>query len=236
MSYLSLGNNLDLSINLADVPAGLTPTISDSNDTLYLDLTSSVVTPTGPFTWTGTNGSAWDINTTVNWSSSGTASTYVDGYAVTFDDTAVTGLVSIAGTVQPTSITVSNSGLAYVFSGTGSIADNIAGPTTLTKSGNGSLEINMAGNTYSGGTFVTAGVLQVDASSAVDGSSGPLGTGPITLSGGTLQDNGSGVTLTNAVNITGDVTLASSGGTGSLTFAPQGLSTPNVVTITRADD
>ena len=234
MSYLSLGNNLDLSINLADVPAGLTPTISDSNDTLYLDLTSSVVTPTGPFTWTGTNGSAWDINTTVNWSSSGTASTYVDGYAVTFDDTAVTGLVSIAGTVQPTSITVSNSSLAYVFSGTGSIADNIAGPTTLTKSGNGSLEINMAGNTYSGGTFVTAGVLQVDASSAVDGSSGPLGTGPITLSGGTLQDNGSGVTLTNAVNITGDVTLASSGGTGSLTFAPQGLSTPNVVTITGA--
>ena len=49
-----------------------------------------------------------------------------------------------------------------------------------------------------------------------------------------MQDNGSGVTLANAVNITGDVTLASSGGTGSLTFAPQGLSTPNVVTITGA--
>ena len=62
------------------------------------------------------------------------------------------GTVTIAGTVEPTSILVNNSSLAYTFSGDGSIADNIAGPTSLTKSGNGPLEINMAGNTYSGGT------------------------------------------------------------------------------------
>ncbi len=197
-------------------------------------MTPAAVTPVGPFTWTGANGSAWDINATANWSNASGASKYVDGYAVTFDDTAGAGhgTVSIAGTVEPTSILVNNSSLAYTFSGAGSIADNIAGPTSLTKSGNGSLEINMAGNTYSGGTFLTAGVLQVDASSTVTSgtlASGPLGVGPINLSGGTLQDNGSG----------GDAgqrgehhrqrpTLA------GLTFGPQGLSTPNTVTITGA--
>ena len=207
--------------------------IVDEANSIWLDVTPAAVTPVGPFTWTGANGSAWDINATQNWSNASGASKYADGYAVTFDDMAGAGhgTVSIAGTVEPTSILVNNSSLAYTFSGAGSIADNIAGPTSLTKSGNGSLEINMAGNTYSGGTFLTAGLLQLDANSTVTSGTlagGPVGVGPVTLSGGTLQDNGSGVTLANAVNVTGNVTLA------GLTFGPQGLSTPNTVTITGA--
>ena len=66
--------------------------------------------------------------------------------------------------------------------------------------------MNMANNTYSGGTNLIAGVLQVDASSTVSSGtlqSGPLGVGPVALSGGTLQDDGNGRTLANAVTISG---------------------------------
>ncbi len=59
---------------------------------------------------------------------------------------------------------------------------------------------------------------------------GPLGTGTITLSGGTLSDDGTARTLTNSLAITGNVTLASTG-SGSLTFDPTGLATPSTVAI-----
>ena len=194
---------------------------------LVLDLTVSDV-------WTGATSTAWDT-AAPNWNTA--SQLYVDSDAVAFTDAAsgTTGVgvplgsVTIAGTVQPLGIVVNNSAVAYTFSGPGSIG----GTGTLIKQGPGSLEINMAGNTYSGGTNLLDGVLQVDVSSAADGSSGPLGTGPINLSGGTLQDNGSGVILTNAVNITGNVTLASAGA-GSLTFDPQELALPNVVAISGA--
>ena len=72
----------------------------------------------------------------------------------------------------------------------------------------------MANNTYSGGTSLAGGVLQIGANSTVSGGAlvaGPLGTGPLTLSGGTLQDDGAGRTLANAVILSGNVTLGSAG-------------------------
>ena len=162
----------------------------------------------------------------MNWTVSGGTATYSDGATVLFDDRGrhPNGSVTIAGTVQPLSITVSNSGLAYVFlrrrqHRRGYVVDEV---------GRRLVEINMAGNTYSGGTFLTAGVLQVTTRavlSAARWSVGPLGVGPINISGGTLQDNGRGVFLANAVNITGAMTLT------GVTLDPQG-GTPNNVTIT----
>ena len=136
--------------------------------------------------------------------------------------------MSVAGTVTPAIFEVSNGTLAYTFSGAGSIS----GSVTLTKEGSGTLAMNMAGNTYSGGTGLGGGVLQIGANSTVSGgvlASGPLGTGALTVSGGTLQDGGAGYTLANALNINANVTLA---GTGGLTFGPQTLATPNTITIT----
>ena len=76
--------------------------IVDEANSIWLDVTPAAVTPVGPFTWTGANGSAWDINATQNWSNASGASKYADGYAVTFDDMAGAGhgTVSIAGTVD----------------------------------------------------------------------------------------------------------------------------------------
>ena len=71
-------------------------------------------------------------------------------------------------------------------------------------------------------------MLQVGASSTVSGgtlTAGPLGTGTVNLNGGTLQDGGAGYTLANAVNINGNVTLASAGA-GGLTLGPQGSRRP----------
>ena len=102
------------------------------------------------------------------------------------------------------------------------------------KQGTGTLAMNMPSNTYSGGTRLGGGVLQIGASSTVSGgalAAGPLGTGPLNFSSGTLQDSGGGYTLANAVNINGNVTFASAG-SGGLTLGPQRLSTPNTVTIT----
>ena len=53
-------------------------------------------------------------------------------------------------------------------------------------------------------------MLQIGADSTVSGgvlSSGPLGTGVLSLAGGTLQDDGAGRTILNGVVVSGPVTL-----------------------------
>ncbi len=218
ISYTGLtGSNL----LIGNLPAGCSAVVVNNSSAKEIDLNVC-----GPITWTGVSSSAWDTDA-MNWSGGGGIGPYNDGLVVRFDDTAGTGSVTITGTVQPWSITVNAASLAYVFSGSGSIA----GTAALTKSGAGSLEINMGANTYSGGSNLIAGVLQVDASSTVSGGtlqSGPLGTGPLALSGGTLQDDGQGRTLANAVNISGSVAL------GGVTLGPQGLTAPNAVSLSGA--
>ena len=109
---------------------------------------------------------------------------------VLFDDNG-SGSVVVAGgvTVLPASITVNNHAVSYVFSGNG----NIGGTASLLKENNGTLTISMTGNTYSGGSTLANGILQIAANSTVSGgnvTAGPLGTGLLALSGGTLQDDG----------------------------------------------
>ncbi len=100
----------------------------------------------------------------------------------------------------------------------------------------GTLSIAMTGDNFTGGTTVGGGLLQVGASSTVSGGTlaySPLGEGALVLSGGTLQDDGGGRTLATAATINGNITLASAGAVG-VTFAPLGLATPNVVTLSNS--
>ncbi len=147
-----------------------------------------------PITWTGGSGNAWDT-TSINWAyapPSGTSAiNYVEGAYVTFADNSLfgspvvnsNGLATVSvqpSGVNPGAIAVTNTGASaggvdYVFTG-----GRIGGATTvLTKTGAGSLTINNS-NTYGGGTVINGGTV-------VAGQPTALGTGPVTLSGGTLR-------------------------------------------------
>ena len=227
MSYGSLTGSFNGgSLLVGSLPAGFSAVVVNNPAGSQIDVNVYV-----PKVWAGIHGSAWD-SSTVNWTVGGGTATYGNADAVLFDDTASTGSVSLAGTVSPTTMTVNNNSLPYAFSGTGTIA----GGMMLNKQGSGTLAMNLANNTYNGGTNLSGGVLQLGANSTVSGgvlAAGPLGSGTVFLSSGTLQDDGAGRTLANAIRISGDVTLGSAGA-GGLTFGPQGLSTPNTVTVVGA--
>jgi len=124
----------------------------------------------GELTWNGPGD--WDLNTSAAFSG---GSTFFQADKVTFNDSATSGLVNLVGSLTPSSLVVNNDTLPYTFSGTGSIT----GTATLVKQGPGTLTINNV-NTYSGGTTLQGGRLEV-------GAVGALGSGPVTVSSGTLR-------------------------------------------------
>ncbi len=227
MSYSGFSGNVS-NLTVGTLPGGYSAVLVNTGSQINLDVTGAALT------WTGSQNSSWDT-TSVNWSTGGGTATYADPSPVVFNDSAGTanGTVVLSGTTfSPTTITVNNSTVSYTLSGDGTIG----GSTSLTKSGGGTLIIAMPNNTYSGSTNLTAGVLQIAADSTLSGgslTSGPLGTGTLILSGGTLEDDGSGRTLVNPISVTGNVTLAS-GGAGGLTLSGNTLAITGSPTITVA--
>jgi fibronectin-binding autotransporter adhesin len=97
----------------------------------------------------------WDIGTS-NWVNGATFFAFQAGDSVIFNDSGAPNTnVTVAVTVQPASVTVSNI-QHYTFSGGG----NISGSTGLTKTNAGTLSI-LATNSYTGPTVVGAGTLEV---------------------------------------------------------------------------
>ncbi|MEO5716503.1 MAG: autotransporter-associated beta strand repeat-containing protein [Luteolibacter sp.] len=112
--------------------------------------------------WTGLDSGNWVVGTTganKNWKliSAGTATDYIQGDVVAFDDSVTTGTTSVnisTANVSPASTTFSNSSKSYTLGSAG--AFGIAGTGPLTKTGTGSLIITNA-NTYTGVTTIDAG-------------------------------------------------------------------------------
>lgn len=158
--------------------------------------------------WKGASGgAAWDFATTGLWQNGASADLFYNFDAVTFDDTATSGLVAISAPVSPRTLTVNNSTLSYTFSG-----EAIAGGTTLVKNGSGTLTLSPTSpaiNTYTGGTLLNAGTIVLATDYA---NSNALGTGPVTFANNT--------TLTMYNNASGDNT------------APFGLVVPSGITAT----
>jgi len=132
------------------------------------------------------------------------------------------GTIGKDGSLDRTSSIINNSSLVFNRFGSSSYGSVISGPGNVTKSGEGIQTLSGA-NTYSGGTTLTAGILQVGVNSvgAVGAvTSGAVGTGTLTLNGGTLSSaSTTGRTLLNAVTISGNVTLGDGTNTGPLTFS-----------------
>jgi fibronectin-binding autotransporter adhesin len=116
--------------------------------------------------------------------------------------------------------------------GTGStvtISSVISGSgQSITKTGGGTVTLSGA-NTYSGGTTLNAGTLQLGSSSTGNITNGPVGTGTLTLNGGTLSsDVGDFITtrsIANAITFGGDVTFGTNTNFGALALSGAGTLT-----------
>ena len=129
--------------------------------------------------WTGSAGNGLWNTTSINWSSGGSGSVYADGDTVQFDDSAAQGTIGIVLPVAPSSILVSNSATPYQFSGS-----PITGIGGLDKEGGGTL-ILASSNSFSGGIVLNASVAGSGSPSIISRAAGALGSGPLTLYGGT---------------------------------------------------
>lgn len=147
-----------------------------------------------PLVWQGNLSATWDAGSAIgtggtqNWalSSDASATNFVETDRVVFNDSAAgSGAVTVAvpAAVAPQLATIDNSARSYVFTGAG----GITGAGRLVKNGAGIATLETT-NTFTGGTTVTAGTLQI-------GTGGALGTitGPVAIeAGATLRLDRSG--------------------------------------------
>ncbi len=188
--------------------------------------------------WTGSDSTFWVTGSTganSNWkrNSDSAATDYIEGDYVKFNDDAAGGPnvdVDISGpNVSPSGVVFENNALNYTLkSGSG---NGIAGSTGLIKSGTGLLTITST-NSYTGGTTLSGGTINVNNAAALGNSSGAL---TFSGSGGTLQLgatiasssrnyvlNANGTIDTNSYDLTNSGIIS---GTGTLTKSGNGTLT-----------
>lgn len=117
-----------------------------------ISLTVSASRDSESSTWTGINGSIWDLMNTENFSSSDKH--FVTGDDVTFDDIASTTNVQLDEDVTPGSVVFKNNSKAYTLSGKGAIEGDIS----LSLQGKGTVNVNNV-NKYTAGTYINGGTL-----------------------------------------------------------------------------
>jgi autotransporter-associated beta strand protein len=154
------------------------------------------------YTWVG---ATTDYGTATNWSNPGTAPPIFPTQRAIFGGTGSTAVTIGAGPMLPDSWTFTSNAQAYVISGnpvafslsgptggvinngnlgqrieiSANITDGIGGAIGVQQLGNSTLVLSGA-NGYSGGTLISAGTVQVTNANS-------LGSGTVTLNGGSLQ-------------------------------------------------
>ena len=190
------------SFTLGSLPTGMTASLSNNVTGHSIDL---VITGVNLPVWNGLAGGNWDIGVTTNWSNLGTGlpTSYTEGSIVLFDDSAPgTTTVNLVTTVNPGSVTITNSSLAYTLVGTG----KIGGSGGLAKQGTAALSIlNTGGNNYTGPTVISGGTLSVTnlangGSPSAIGASGN-GAANLVFNGGTLSYSGPAVAINRGYSI-----------------------------------
>jgi len=194
------------------LPAGVTGTIVNDPTHKSIDLVVTVGNgaPAQVISWAVNNGT-WDINTTPNWDDiNGNLVNFLNGQATLLNDGATLPspiAVELDSTVNPAGVTVNNTLINYTIQGSGTIT----GTNALTKSGTSTLVLNLAnGNSYSGGTFVQSGTLQISADNNLGATTSPLAIGPdatATLYASGIVGMARPVTVLTNANIEVDSTL-----------------------------
>lgn len=212
---------------IIDAPGGITGTaganfIFSGRGSAYLNNDSTKLlfdyTPAS-LKWAGGdagNPSGWDTNITSNWRNGAAPDKFLAADTVAFDETAAAFSVTVQGTdVQPGAVLISGP-VDYTIGGA-----PIAGSGALTKSGDATATLS-ANNTYTGGTTVSAGVLQLgDGTSAA----GSAGTGAIVNNAALLLNHGATTTFANPVSGTGSFNKT---GTGTVSVTGDVASTGGV--------
>jgi autotransporter-associated beta strand protein len=189
---------------------------SSTNDSLTQFAIDSVVasgaSTYNAISWTGSVNSNWD-SSTANFSNASGGVAYSDNLDVVFGNVAAgKSSINLIGTVMPQSITFNNTSGTYTISGAGSIA----GGTSLTKNGAGTMILNTS-NTFTGPVAINAGavILQNGAglgtSQNVNVSSGA--TLAFQISGGATVNN---ATIINGAGVAGEGALLNLSGTNTL--------------------
>ena len=218
-------------LTLGTLPPGFAGTLVDNTAASRIDLNLTTV-PTS-LVWVGAVGSTlngnWNFGTS-NWRNSGSPSIYANPDFAQFDDTASNSTVTVAASVAPSEINVTNNTLNYAFNGSGSIG----GTASLTKSGAGTLTLaETGGDNFSGGITVNnnGGKLILDDTNSALGGNTTIGTaatvqvgnndGNGALPSGSVTDNGTVVfERTNGVSVLGAIS-----GSGNLVQAGSGMLT-----------
>ncbi len=187
----------------ASAPNYRSGSVNDTGSAIQLNYTGTSES------WAATAGGTWANGTSTPWSGN-TDSKFYWGDAVSFAATSANQTVSISGNVAPASIAVTNTANTYTIDSTNGA---IVGASTLTKSGAGTLLLTGGANSYTGGTILSGGVLQL-------GNNGALGSGALSLTASsTVSAIGSAVTLGNSVLIASGAILSANSSAFGLTFA-----------------
>ena len=208
------GGNITSGFNLA-LPGRTAGSLVYNTANTSVDVS---ITGSDSIVYGGQISGVWDAGTAANVGgtnnfklvSNGNSTNFIDTDTVTFDDTAVGNFtVNLAANVQPGSVLVNNTTNVYKFEGTGAIS----GTTGLSKQGTGTLILANA-NTYSGGTTVTAGTLQIGDGGTVGSISGGITLGTAAILAFSRSDS---VTFANAITPTGNATITNNGA-GAITL------------------
>ena len=201
------------------------------NATVSSTISISANRTVGNLTFGGTSSGATTLPSSLSITTNGsgsTARTLTINTGIVMTDFA-TGTVAFPGTTLGTltvDLGASGTRTFQVGNATGSLsfvtAQAITGGAGIIKTGAGTLGTG-GNNTFSGGATLSAGTWRTQLSSAASGgaiTSGPFGTGTLTLQNGTLRSaTTSARTYHNSVSLGGNITLGDSTSSGTQTFS-----------------
>ena len=209
---LTLGG-VDMSGTFADVSFGSSANVALANNATFSVGSGRTITLngilSGAFTFQHTGAGSTVLNGVNIYSGATTVTT----------GTLTVGSSGSLGSGSYSAAITNNGTLSFASSATQTLSGAMTGTGGLIRSSTGILALTSGSSTYSGNTTINAGTVRVGASSTGAVTSGPLGTGTVFMTGGTLSSNSTtGYTLANALSLIGTVAITDATNNGQLTF------------------